>query len=1286
MVLFLLKMADHTQAPEETVHSNDISAGNSAADGEDFSLTLNSSHEEEHPEVKDSTPYGCYFCLKVFASFLFATALLFALVANKVTIYAISHSLSNHSSGSGPNELTIDTIDQKISVFMLMVILIIPYGLAFLRCLWSSGVLQTLTRNLFCFCCCANFSCSRAKRDLETPWPSWGRIALIIVTSLLEVLGLWIILLYVFPFSTGLESVLSSALVFLGCNISDLLLWLKGRFFHDDQQIQEEPNARTKALTALFNTVPLFLSAIGLFLLLFFDKDIRHDGERGESSPIAWALPLGVALVAVSWVPTILQWQVTITPKKQLPISRIRFQLLAEDETGVSIFPDGCRWKAGLISNFLKVFFVPLVLLILGEIYIQNDAIINIALLIPPNEFATYVFHQEFFWYFLINIFSSLLGYLFAWATIAISFGFTCRFCKSKRIFISALFCPLITASPLAAILIGVERTCSVMLPPEQCHSQDELSWGFIATVLILVASFVSCGVWIVTTRPRTILTSESQIFWHANYTGALLEQWLWLNRKTEKKDLTPVPTDKEKKHCVIYLCTTMCNESEEEMTQLLLSLKNVIDGRDRGSPLFHSHIWLDGAFDTKTKPESNTLSRNALQLLGIVKSVFDVSLGNEPPGTVSYRFETRKTRYGRRFTWTFYDLNEELEDVDLNVHLKDNRKVKKKKRWSQIMYLSYIIDFLCIKTAKRTGLDVDEILKDTFILTTDADVKFEFASVEALLDVFLRDETKQLGAVCARTHPLGSVANPLVSYQIFDYAIGHWLQKVANHTLGSVLCAPGCFSMYRTAILKNVLPEYGSDTSCGTEFLYKDMGEDRWLCTLMVNNGAWLEYCAAAEDKTFCPTGFEEFFKQRRRWIVSTMANMFLLMRSFGTVVRCNKHITSLFMVYQFLLFISSLIGPATVILVIAGGYEYAYDINSVIITIILVILAAILLVVCYFAAHKTQILFAVGLSIILALAMVAGFIGTARQLVTDYNNITAFVYQVDKNDPWQVNVPISSIYITVVVGIFVITALLHPTEFLCLLHGITYLFFLPGGYLILMIYSICNITDQSWAEWVQMEVKEEVRKLVRAEASSSPNLDLESDDNMLGSSSSAVATSDHSEDRFWEQLVELRLKPQAVFPEREDRLAGELHDIRKTSLIWFAVANMFWLVLFLTLSNLPANDKKGSDLHVFGNNPVGLAFLFLFCLLLIIQFFSMLVHRVWTFIHLVARAKLPGSKTSRPDASVWNTRIARHQVADPEEEEQFYQSWNATLKRVTEFSQSMSDQRSLLGYSIRK
>lgn len=68
--------------------------------------------------------------------------------------------------------------------------------------------------------------------------------------------------------------------------------------------------------------------------------------------------------------------------------------------------------------------------------------------------------------------------------------------------------------------------------------------------------------------------------------------------------------------------------------------------------------------------------------------------------------------------------------------------------------------------------LDDDDL---TYILATDADVKFSPNDVMALMDFMSRNP--QVASVCGRTYPMGS--GPLVWYQMFDYAIGHWLLKV---------------------------------------------------------------------------------------------------------------------------------------------------------------------------------------------------------------------------------------------------------------------------------------------------------------------------------------------------------------------------------------------------------------------------------------------------------------------------------------------------------------------------
>lgn len=66
-----------------------------------------------------------------------------------------------------------------------------------------------------------------------------------------------------------------------------------------------------------------------------------------------------------------------------------------------------------------------------------------------------------------------------------------------------------------------------------------------------------------------------------------------------------------------------------------------------------------------------------------------------------------------------------------------------------------------------------------------------------------------------------------MVWYQKFEYAVGHWLQKTAEHVFGSVLCSPGCFSLFRGSALMddNVLKRYTTTATKGAQYVQYDQG-----------------------------------------------------------------------------------------------------------------------------------------------------------------------------------------------------------------------------------------------------------------------------------------------------------------------------------------------------------------------------------------------------------------------------------------------------------------------------
>ncbi|KAH3829719.1 hypothetical protein DPMN_102947 [Dreissena polymorpha] len=68
----------------------------------------------------------------------------------------------------------------------------------------------------------------------------------------------------------------------------------------------------------------------------------------------------------------------------------------------------------------------------------------------------------------------------------------------------------------------------------------------------------------------------------------------------------------------------------------------------------------------------------------------------------------------------------------------------------------------------------------------------------------------------------------PLLWYQQFEYAIGHWLQKATEHVFGCVMCAPGCFSLFRGSALMddNVARTYATRATEAGHYVQCDQGK----------------------------------------------------------------------------------------------------------------------------------------------------------------------------------------------------------------------------------------------------------------------------------------------------------------------------------------------------------------------------------------------------------------------------------------------------------------------------
>ena len=680
----------------------------------------------------------------------------------------------------------------------------------------------------------------------------------------------------------------------------------------------------------------------------------------------------------------------------------------------------------GLIGSAIKLLLIPFVS------YGYARLLLDLNVDLRPSSFDWNGLELSTF---LTHVIVSYLTYFFAWIACALqSWSF---------------FIPMLLSTPISFVWYVISRTNNFWFPfVDEYHI---VKWN-LNYVVFIIASFLWLSQFLafsyhILQKSRNVLIKDADLFWMPRYSSVFIEQQLLLNRKTAisgpvVKSSVAVHRQKFSKNNFIFICSTMYHESELEMKQMLDSINQVAGAqihKDRNNT-FESHIFFDGGCSGEQPNDW------AIQLLGLLKDTLGIKRVNSVKVITPYGMQLKYNLAGKM---PFY------------IHLKDNSKVKNKKRWSQVMYMKYVLEYR-IEQSEKSENQENRILKEkAFILTTDADIDFTNGSVTALLDILARDD--KIGAVCARTHPLGS--GPVVWYQIFDYAIGHWFQKAAEHILGCVLCCPGCFSVFRVSALEEVIKKYSGSVENGFDFLTKDMGEDRWLCTLLIQEGWRLEYSAVSQDSTYCPETFEEFYKQRRRWIPSTIANLALVIGGWYEITSRNDSITILFILYEFLIVFSSLISPATVILIIVTGIRAIDpDINELTLILTLSITSVLFGVVCIYAGEKTQLNIAKLLTIVFSILMgivISGIVsdiinGIAKEEEMRHDNQTSKYYQFP--------VDVSTIYSGIFAVTFILAGIFHLNEFFYLFHFIWYLLCLPSGYLFLIIYSVCNINNRSW------------------------------------------------------------------------------------------------------------------------------------------------------------------------------------------------------------------------------
>ncbi|ORY02427.1 hypothetical protein K493DRAFT_312084 [Basidiobolus meristosporus CBS 931.73] len=174
------------------------------------------------------------------------------------------------------------------------------------------------------------------------------------------------------------------------------------------------------------------------------------------------------------------------------------------------------------------------------------------------------------------------------------------------------------------------------------------------------------------------------------------------------------------------------------------------------------------------------------------------------------------------------------------------------------------------------------------YVLMVDADTIVMPDSLNRMVSCMLND-SKIMG-ICGETELLNGKATITTMIQVYEYFISHHLAKAFESLFGSVTCLPGCFSMYRfrtpvkaqpLLIADCIVNDYSENK---VDTLHKrnllSLGEDRYLTTLMLKHFNYnkMTFTPDAKCKTNAPDQWSVLLSQRRRWINSTVHNLFEL------------------------------------------------------------------------------------------------------------------------------------------------------------------------------------------------------------------------------------------------------------------------------------------------------------------------------------------------------------------------------------------------------------------------
>lgn len=329
------------------------------------------------------------------------------------------------------------------------------------------------------------------------------------------------------------------------------------------------------------------------------------------------------------------------------------------------------RWKATCLYTIFKIVILLVGLSIVMVIRLQEHGVLDKNFFHKLYDGLYACRHKEIFYPLIIHFVSGVLGHIIAYISATLCFTGV------------GITLPTLMATP--ASIVMVMFLCSPTfhwLDEVMCHSHGTGIWCACTLACITwIAPYVIRGRdFMINTN--IILKPYDELFIQPTWNSIFLEQHLSLNYKPEGFSGTEhITHPKVSTINRVFICTTMYREADFEMGRLLKSLHKVATSEKLKKIYMEAHIFLDnGAKDLH-------LMDFASQLVSLLESTMEVNAD---------KANAYSTPYGVQLNWSLPG------GMPFFIHLKDSMKVKAKKRWSQVMYMSYVLNYRVTKDHSR--------------------------------------------------------------------------------------------------------------------------------------------------------------------------------------------------------------------------------------------------------------------------------------------------------------------------------------------------------------------------------------------------------------------------------------------------------------------------------------------------------------------------------------------------------------------------------------------------------